>query len=36
MNVRLSYYRSINRPGFYEIVPYQIMGEEYQERVIQI
>ncbi len=32
MNVRLSYYRSINRPGFYEIVPYQIMGEEYQER----
>ena len=32
MNVRLSYYRSINRPGFYEIVPYQIQGEEYQER----
>ena len=32
MNVRLSYYRSINRPGFYEIVPYQIMGEEYQEK----
>lgn len=32
MNVRLSYYRSINRPGFYEIVPYQIMGEEYMER----
>lgn len=31
MNVRLSYYRSINRPGFYEIVPYQIMGEEYTE-----
>lgn len=31
MNVRLSYYRSINRPGFYEIVPYQIMGEEYME-----
>ena len=26
MNVRLSYYRSINRPGFYEIVPYRIMG----------
>ena len=24
--------RSINRPGFYEIVPYQIMGEEYQEK----
>ena len=32
MNVRLSYYRSINRPGFYEIVPYQIMGEDYQEK----
>ena len=32
MNVRLSYYRSINRPGFYEIVPYQIQGEEYQEK----
>ena len=32
MNIRLSYYRSINRPGFYEIVPYQIMGEEYQEK----
>ena len=32
MNVRLSYYRSINRPGFYEIVPYKIMGEEYQEK----
>lgn len=32
MNVRLSYYRSINRPGFYEIVPYQIMDEEYQEK----
>ena len=31
-NIRLSYYRSINRPGFYEIVPYQIMGEEYMER----
>ena len=32
MNVRLSYYRSINRPGFYEIVPYQIMGDDYMER----
>ena len=32
MNVRLSYYRSINRPGFYEIVPYQIQGDEYQEK----
>ena len=32
MNVRISYYRSINRPGFYEIVPYQIMGEKYMEK----
>ena len=32
MNVRLSYYRSINRPGFYEIVPYRTMGEEYDEK----
>ena len=32
INVRMSYYRSINRPGFYETVPYQIMGEEYMER----
>ncbi len=31
MNVRLSYYRSINRPGFYEIVPYKIMGDDYME-----
>lgn len=31
MNVRLSYYRSINRPGFFEIVPYQLIGEEYSE-----
>lgn len=32
MNVRLSYYSSINRPGFYEIVPYRIMSEEYMEQ----
>ncbi len=32
VNLRLSYYRSINRPSFYEIVPYQVMGEEYQEK----
>lgn len=32
MNLRLSYYKSINRPGFYEIVPYRIMGEEYMEQ----
>lgn len=31
MNVRASYYRSINRPGFFEIVPYSIINEDYQE-----
>lgn len=30
-NWRASYYRSINRPGFFEIVPYQIKYEEYDE-----
>ncbi len=27
-----SYYRSLNRPGFYEIVPAKVVNEEYQER----
>jgi len=27
-----SYFRSINRPGFYEIVPSKIINEEYEER----
>jgi TonB-dependent receptor len=31
-NIRLSYFRSVNRPGFFEIVPYKIVNEEYQER----
>lgn len=31
-NLRLSYFRSVNRPGFFEIVPYKIVNEEYQER----
>jgi hypothetical protein len=31
-NARASYYKSLNRPGFFEIVPYQIMNEEYTER----
>ncbi|MGL4992710.1 MAG: TonB-dependent receptor domain-containing protein [Bacteroidales bacterium] len=31
-NFRASYYRSLNRPGFFEIVPYKITNEEYQER----
>ena len=31
-NIRASYYRAINRPGFFEIVPYKITAEDYQER----
>lgn len=31
-NLRLSYYRSVNRPGFFEIVPYTIVYEDYVER----
>lgn len=31
MNIRASYYRSINRPGFFEIVPYSIINEDYTE-----
>ncbi len=31
-NWRASYFRSLNRPGFFEIVPYNIVQEEYQER----
>jgi len=27
-----SYFRSVNRPGFYEIVPSKIVNEEYEER----
>lgn len=30
-NIRASYYRSINRPGFFEIVPYQMKYEDYDE-----
>lgn len=30
-NLKASYFRSINRPGFFEIVPYQIVNEEYNE-----
>jgi len=32
INIRLSYYKSINRPGFYEIIPYQLMGDDYIEQ----
>ncbi|MDR0748926.1 MAG: TonB-dependent receptor [Tannerellaceae bacterium] len=30
-NIRASYYKSINRPGFFEIVPYRIINEDYTE-----
>lgn len=32
MNLRFSYARAINRPSFFEIVPYSIINEEYKER----
>lgn len=31
-NFRGSYYKSINRPGFFEIVPYRIINEDFVER----
>lgn len=31
VNWRFSYFRSVNRPGYFEIVPYQIQEEEYTE-----
>ncbi len=31
-NLRASYFRAINRPGFFEIVPYRIVNEDFQER----
>jgi hypothetical protein len=31
-NLRASYFKSINRPGFFEIVPYRIVNEDFQER----
>jgi TonB-dependent receptor len=30
-NIRASYYKSINRPGFFEIVPYRILNEDFTE-----
>ncbi len=30
-NLRLSYYRAVNRPSFFEIVPYSLVGEDYNE-----
>lgn len=31
-HLRLAYFKAINRPGFFEIVPYKIVHEDYQER----
>ncbi len=31
-NIRLSYFRALNRPGYFEIVPYTIVYEDYVER----
>jgi TonB-dependent receptor len=31
-NFKTSYYRSINRPSFFEIVPYNIVNEDYTEK----
>lgn len=31
-NLRFSYARSINRPSFFEIVPYSIINEDYKEK----
>lgn len=30
--LRLSYFRSINRPGYFEMVPYTIVNEDYTEK----
>ncbi len=32
MNLRFSYARAINRPSFFEIVPYSIINEDYKEK----
>lgn len=32
MNLHLSYARAINRPSFFEIVPYSIINEDYKEK----
>lgn len=31
INLRASYFKSLNRPGFFEIVPYRILNEDYTE-----
>ncbi|MFN8438313.1 MAG: TonB-dependent receptor [Cytophagales bacterium] len=30
--LRISYYKAVNRPGFFEIVPYSVTIDDYQER----
>lgn len=30
-NLRFSYYRAVNRPSFFEIAPYDLVGEDYNE-----
>ena len=32
VNTRLSYFQSISRPNFLEVIPYRIIEDEYQER----
>ena len=32
MQVRTSYFASISRPGFYEVIPYEISEEDFRER----
>lgn len=32
LNMRLSYFRSLSRPNFFEVVPFRIIEEEFQER----
>ena len=30
-NLRLSYYKALSRPGFFEVIPYKVAGEFYDE-----
>lgn len=32
VNVRTSYFRSLSRPNFYEVIPYEINEDDYRER----
>ncbi len=32
INVRTSYFRSLSRPNFYEVIPYEINEDDYRER----